>query len=173
MLKKILVGLIAAAVIAIGGSLIHPFGTAGTPGNNEAILREAQIDPETLALFERACQNCHSERTEWPWYSHVAPISWLLTRDVQQARLRMNLSRWQDYSSSDRLSLLSGIGGAVRNRKMPVQRYLLLHPEARLTEKERQQIYEWTRTERGRLRMRQTRTTSLRLTAKSEQRLMR
>ena len=173
MLKKILVGLIAAAVIAIGGSLIHPFGAAGTPGNNEAILREAQIDPETLALFERACQNCHSERTEWPWYSHVAPISWLLTRDVQQARLRMNLSRWQDYSSSDRLSLLSEIGGAVRNREMPVQRYLLLHPEARLTDTERLQIYEWTRTERSRVRMRQTRTTSLRLSAKSEQRLMR
>lgn len=168
MLKKALVGLVAAAVIAIGGSLIHPFGTAETGASHEAVLRKAQIDPETLALFERACQNCHSERTEWPWYSHVAPMSWLIARDVQQARSHMNLSRWQEYSTEERLGLLSEIGSAVRNREMPKQRYLLLHPEARLTDKERQQIYDWTRTERSRLRMHQTQTTSLRLTAKSD-----
>ena len=92
----------------------------------------------------------------WPWYSHVAPVSWLLARDVQQARLRMNLSRWQDYSTDEQLRLLSAIGSAVRNRQMPVQRYLLLHPEARLTDAERQQIYRWTRTERNRIRMRST-----------------
>ena len=63
----------------------------------------------------------------------------------------MNLSQWQDYSTDDRLRLLSAIGSAVRNREMPPQRYLLLHPEARLTDMERQQIYRWTRTERSRL----------------------
>ena len=167
MLNKILIGLVAAAVIAIGGgSLIHPFGAAETPGSHETILREAQIEPETLALFERACQNCHSERTEWPWYSHVAPMSWLIARDVQQARSHMNLSRWQEYPSDERLGLLSEIGSAVRNREMPKQRYLLLHPEARLTDQERQQIYEWTRTERSRLRMSQPGLTPLQLTGK-------
>jgi hypothetical protein len=166
MLNKILIGLVAAAVIALGGSLIHPFGTTETLGNHDTVLRDAQIDPETLALFERACQNCHSERTEWPWYSHVAPMSWLIARDVQQARQHMNLSRWQEYSNDERLGLLSEIGSAVRNREMPKQRYLLLHPEARLTDKERQQIYEWTRTERSRLRMSQPGPTPLQFTGK-------
>jgi hypothetical protein len=118
------------------------------------ILREAQIDSGTLALIERGCQNCHSQKTEWPWYSHVAPVSWLLARDVQQARLHMDLSRWQDYTADERLRLLSEIGIAVRNRKMPVERYLLLHPEARLTDIERQQLYRWTRAERNRLSLR-------------------
>src|SRR5579863_5958276 len=90
--NKVLIGFAVAAVIAMDGSLMHPFGPAETPGNHPILLREAQIDPETLALFERACQNCHSERTAWPWYSHVAPMSWLLARDVQQARSHMNLS---------------------------------------------------------------------------------
>jgi len=165
-LNKILIGSVAAAVVAIGGSLIHPFGTIETLGGHATVLRDAQIDSETLALFERACQNCHSERTEWPWYSHIAPVSWLIARDVQQARLHMNLSRWQEYSSDERLGLLSEIGSAVRNRQMPKQRYLLLHPEARLTDKERLQIYEWTRTERSRLRMRQSQATPLQLTGK-------
>jgi hypothetical protein len=70
--------------------------------------------------------------------------------------MHMNLSRWQDYSPEDRLGLLSEIGSAVRNREMPVQRYLLLHPEARLTDAERQQIYRWTRTERNRIGVRET-----------------
>ena len=149
-------GVAVVAIAAAGGSLIHPFGALGSSGNSQVILREAQIDPETLALVQRACQNCHSEKTAWPWYSRVAPASWLLERDVQQARLHMNLSRWQDYSPEDRLGLLSEIGSAVRNREMPLPRYLLLHPEARLTDAERQQIYRWTRTERGRIGIRET-----------------
>jgi len=160
MIRNVLIAAGIAAVVAVGGSLIHPFGMPGAPGNDNAILREAQIDPATLAIFQRACQNCHSQNTEWPWYSHVAPISWLLARDVQQARLHMNLSRWQEYSTEDRVRLLSEIGSAVRNREMPVQRYLLLHPEARLTDSERQQIYRWTRTERSRLSSRPIPTAS-------------
>jgi hypothetical protein len=163
-IKKILIASGVAAFVAVGGSLIHPFGSPGTPGSSQSILHEAQIDPETLAIFQRACQNCHSQKTEWPWYSHVAPISWLLARDVQQARLHMNLSRWQDYSADDRLRLLSEIGSAVRNRQMPLQRYVWLHPEARLTDAERQQIYRWTRAERSRLWMRQPQATPLQLT---------
>jgi hypothetical protein len=155
-IKKILIATGVATIVAFGGSLIHPFGAPRAAGSSQTVLHEAQIDPETLAIIQRACQNCHSQKTEWPWYSHVAPVSWLLARDVQQARKHMNLSHWQDYSTDDRLRLLSSIGSVVRNGEMPVQRYLLLHPEARLTDAERQQIYRWTRTERNRLRMRST-----------------
>ncbi|HEV2202082.1 MAG TPA: heme-binding domain-containing protein [Bryobacteraceae bacterium] len=166
--RKVLIATCAAAIAAMGGSLIHPFGTPGARGSNQPILQEAQIDPETLAIVQQACQNCHSENTEWPWYSHVAPVSWLLSHDVQQARRHMNLSRWQDYSAGDRLRLLSEIGSAVRNRAMPVQRYLLLHPEARLTDAERQEIYRWTRTERSRIGMRPPGATPVDLGANSE-----
>lgn len=155
-MKKALIGIVAAAIVAVGGSLIHPFGAPGSADNGQVILRDAQIDPETLALVQRACQNCHSQQTVWPWYSGIAPASWLLERDVQQARLQMNLSRWQDYSPDDHLRLLSEIGSAVKNREMPVQRYLFLHPEARLTDAEREQIYRWTRTERSRIGIRET-----------------
>jgi len=166
MIKKLLMAVAAAAFAALGGSLIHPFGAATASGTNQAILRDTQIDSETLAVIQRACQNCHSQNTKWPWYSHVAPVSWLLARDVQQARSHMNLSRWQEYSSEERLGLLSEIGSAVRNREMPKQRYLLLHPEARLTDKERLQIYAWTRTERTRLKMSQPAPSPLQFTGK-------
>jgi hypothetical protein len=141
---------VAVAVLAVGGSLIHPFGSVRNRTNDAAIFGGAQLDPNTRALFERACLNCHSERTMWPWYSQVAPMSWMIERDVHQARSHMNLSRWPEYAPVDRLQLLSKIGSVVRNQHMPPERYLLLHPEARLTNPERQEIYEWTRAERSR-----------------------
>jgi hypothetical protein len=79
-------------------------------------------------------------------------MSWMIASDVKQARSHMNLSHWEEYSGEDRMMLLGEIGSAVRNRKMPVGRYVLLHPEARLTEAERQQIYQWTRNERSLLK---------------------
>jgi hypothetical protein len=167
-IKKIVIALGIAAIAAGGGSLIHPFGPLGTPESNQTIFREAQIDPETLAIVQRACQNCHSQQTVWPWYSHVAPVSWMIAHDVQQARSHMNLSRWQDYSTDQRLLLLSAIGSAVRNREMPLQRYLLLHPEARLTGTEREQIYRWTRAERNRLKASQDPITPLHLMPSGE-----
>ncbi len=156
MLKKLFIAVGAAAIAGLGGSLIHPFGTTAVSGEDRAIFREARIDQETLALVQRACQNCHSQNTKWPSYSHIAPVSWLLTHDVQQARSHMNVSHWQDYSTDDRVRLLSAIGSATRNREMPPQRYLLLHPEARLSDGERQQIYGWTRNERRRIGVRQS-----------------
>ena len=167
MIKRTLIVLGAVAIAALGGSLIHPFGTMAS-GANQAIFREAEIDPETLAIVQRACQNCHSQNTKWPWYGRVAPVSWLLAHDVQQARSHMNLSQWQDYSTDDRLRLLSAVGSAVRNRVMPPQRYLLLHPEARLSDQERQQIYRWTRNERRRVGTGPTPSTPLHVSSNSQ-----
>jgi hypothetical protein len=151
-IKKIVAAFALVAAIGLAGSVIYPIRTTAPPESDGPLLGGAQIDPETLGILERSCQNCHSERTKWPLYSHIAPMSWMIASDVQQARSHMNLSHWQEYSPEDRLMLLSAIGSAVRNRKMPVGRYVLLHPEARLTDQERQQIYQWTRDERSRLR---------------------
>jgi len=118
---------------------------------NPRVEGDVKAPPDIGRSLRAACYDCHSNETVWPWYSHVAPISWLVSRDVQQARRHLNLSHWEDYSAEERVRLLSEIGSAVRNGEMPVPRYLWLHPEARLTDAERQQIYRWTRTERSRV----------------------
>jgi hypothetical protein len=151
MRRNLLVLSALAAVAAIASSLFPPRPVDSSAGNR-AILHDSAIDPQTLALFERACRNCHSENTEWPWYGRIPPASWILSHDVQEARSHMNLSRWRDYSLEDRVRLLTEIGAVIRNRAMPPQRYLLLHPEARLSDEERRQIYDWTRAERSRLK---------------------
>jgi hypothetical protein len=112
----------------------------------------AGAPPEIARLVERACQNCHSERTEWPWYSYLAPMSWMIEKDVSTARIHMNLSRWQDYSPEQRIDLLTRMGVEVRNRKMPLPKYLKMHSEARLSAEDVQQLYSWAHSERKRLK---------------------
>jgi hypothetical protein len=136
---------IRAALLLLSGvglaSLIHPYGDVRKGG-----------PPEVIGVFPGSCQNCHSETTEWPLYSHVAPISWMIERDVHEARAHMNLSHWNDYDAEKREQLLSEIGSVVRNHRMPPARYLLMHPEARLSDADTEALYRWTRAQRRLLR---------------------
>jgi cytochrome c len=87
-------------------------------------------------------------KTEWPLYSRIFPVSLMIEHDVQTARAHMNLSRWQIYEDSEKSLLLAEIGSVVRNRVMPPRRYTMIHPEAKLTEAEVNEIYQWTRADR-------------------------
>jgi Haem-binding domain len=152
--RRILFGsLFVALAIGAGGAALHPFGPVRKATSAGPLLQGTKIDQDTLSIVERACQNCHSERTDWPWYSHIAPMSWLIEKDVHEAREHMNLSRWQDYSGDQRETLLSSIGVAARTKVMPPRRYTMLHSEARLSVAERQQLYQWTRRERSRRKL--------------------
>ena len=142
----------AAALTAAASVIVHPFGPVKTHVSIRPVFADASIDISTALLFQRACQNCHSERTVWPWYSYVAPVSWLVERDVSSARAQLNLSRWDEYSLPRRETLLATIGAAVRNRQMPPTRFTLVHPEAALSASDKEQIYRWAHAERRRLR---------------------
>jgi hypothetical protein len=74
MIRKLVPTFAAAAILAAGCSLLHPFGNPGSRGMKTPILGGAEIDPETLGLIQRACQNCHSLNTELPLYGRIAPM---------------------------------------------------------------------------------------------------
>jgi len=87
--------------------------------------------PETRALAKRACFDCHSNETVWPWYSHVAPVSWLVMKDVVNGRHELNFSEFdKPQDEADHAARM------VERRKMPLKKYLPLHPEARLSAEE-------------------------------------
>ena len=151
MIKRLILLLVVSGGFALVGSLLHPFGNL--PSDPQAPLLEgSHVDESTLKVIQRACQNCHSERTEWPWYSRIAPGSWMVEHDVSEARSHFNLSHWSEYPPDERSSILSEMGSAARTGVMPPSRYTLLHPEARLSSAEREQIYLWTKSERRMLR---------------------
>jgi len=109
-------------------------------GRDHANPRTAQElkwnTPETRALAQDACFSCHSNLTEWPWYSSVAPASWLVQRDVDDGRAELNFSEWQRPQAAN----LADVVEALRGGDMPPVQYRLIHSEARLTDAERQQL---------------------------------
>jgi len=133
MIKKVL--LIAIAIVVVAGIVIQfvPYGRAHT---NPAVVAEPVWDsPQTQAYFSRACADCHSNETKWPWYSNVAPMSWMIQRHVDEGREAFNVSEWrEDYYSAEEAAEL------VRNGEMPIRNYLMLHPEARFSATEREQF---------------------------------
>jgi len=143
---------VSATLLGFASLLAHPFGAVKIPASNKPLLEGASVDPAVMQIMERSCQNCHSEKTDWPWYSYVAPMSWLIEKDVSEARTHMNLSRWDEYNSESQQQILAEITSVVGNRRMPLPRYLKLHPEAALSEAEIDQLYQWARAERARLK---------------------
>ena len=89
-------------VLGLASVLVHPSGVVKGPTSTNLLLTGAVVDSETVQIMERSCQNCHSEKTEWPWYSYVAPVSWLVESDVHKARSHMNLSGWDQYSLQEK-----------------------------------------------------------------------
>src|SRR5438445_9124859 len=130
-------------------SVLTPPASSVNPGG--PLLFGAKIDPQVPSILERSCIDCHSERTQYPWYSYVAPVSWLIQSDVAGGRERLNLSRWSEYSQQRRERSLSEIANQVRDGDMPLPQYTLIHRDARLSESDVNAIFQWTQTERARL----------------------
>jgi hypothetical protein len=118
---------------------------------SDALLQGAKIDPQVLSILERSCGDCHSEATHYPWYSYVAPVSWLIESDVSGGRNHLNFSRWSDYPVARRERSLSEIANQVKDREMPLPQYTWIHRNARLSPGDVNAVFQWTQTERARL----------------------
>ncbi len=113
-----------------------PYGKNHT---NPPVVAEPRWDsPQTRELFMRACGDCHSNETKWPWYSHIAPISWLVTYDVKEGREHFNVSMWGDQ----RKNRGDEAAEELREGEMPPLVYRIAHPEARLSEAEKKRLTE-------------------------------
>jgi len=107
--------------------------------------------PQITALLHAACYDCHSDETKWPWYSHVAPVSWLLVSDVNEGRKHMNLSDWPK-DSERAAKKMERMSEELDYKEMPPGKYTLLHLEARLTTDQREQLIHWADQEAERLK---------------------
>ena len=111
--------------------------------NNPPVQSDISTDLEAHALLRRACYNCHSNETVWPWYSNVAPVSWLLASDVKEGRSHVNFSEWGTYSSAVQSHKLAAIAEEVLNAEMPPWYYTLVHAKARLNQAEQRSVENW------------------------------
>ncbi len=112
--------------------------------SNPPIEKEVPTPPELRAIFHRACYNCHSNETVWPWYSYLAPVSWLVAQDVSEAREKMNFTAWNRLDRQKVAERIKDIGEKVANGDMPPWYYQIVHPEAHLSTEDKKRILEWS-----------------------------
>jgi hypothetical protein len=133
--RHVLVGL--AAVLAL--AQLVPVSRTNPP-----VEQEVDAPPEVRAILERSCYDCHSHATRWPWYSWIAPVSWLLAHDVTEAREHLNFSTWGRYDAAERAENLEEMAEMVEEGEMPPWFYLPLHRDARLSAADLATLTAWT-----------------------------
>ena len=137
MAKRVLKIIGVIVIVAIAFFVVIQFIPYGKDHTNPPIASEPVWDSQqTRDLAQRACFDCHSNETVWPWYSNIAPVSWLVYRDVVDGRRRLNFSDWQNT----RIREPGELASAVSEGEMPPFQYLLMHPTARLSAAEKTQL---------------------------------
>jgi hypothetical protein len=135
--RKLLVSVIGLGLVGVVALFLLiqlvPYGRNHT---NPAVVSEPNWNsPQTRELAVRACYDCHSNQTFWPRYSNIAPFSWLIQRDVDEGRRRLNFSTWgQGRMEVDHSSRL------IQEGEMPPFYYVILHPSAKLSSSEQQTL---------------------------------
>jgi len=114
--------------------------------SNPPVEEEIAASSEVQAILKPACYDCHSNETIWPWYSQVAPVSWLLAWDVHEGREELNFSTWNRYSPKKRNKYIKESWEEVEEGEMPPWFYLPLHPEASLSYQDRTVLREWAKS---------------------------
>lgn len=117
--------------------------------SNPPVRTVVDAPPAVDSVIRRACWDCHSNETEWPWYAYVAPVSWYVADDVHEARSDMNFTDWPAGDPDEVQDLIEEIGEQIEADAMPPNEYRWMHPEARLTEGERQRLIDWSYSRGG------------------------
>ena len=142
---------IMGSVVLSGIALISAAGRATTntipaPGDR-ALTKDFDAPEPVRKILQRACLDCHSDETVWPWYSNIPPISRQIHADVDNAREFMNFSHWSEYTAEEQHSFASQIAHATSTRIMPPSRYLWMHRDARLSAADLETLKAWARSQ--------------------------
>jgi Haem-binding domain len=138
-------------VAFLGIQFVRP--DRSNPPADESLFyaNHVRVPPGIARILERSCFDCHSHKTVWPWYSQIAPVSWLVADDVQGGRKHLNFSRWGAYTKVRQLTALNDIVDEVASKGMPLSDYLILHSGARLDSSDRAEIIAWAESEKEKI----------------------
>lgn len=123
-------------IVLVAGFVLIQFIPYGRDHTNPAVVNEpAWPDATTRGLAKAACFDCHSNETVWPWYSNIAPVSWLVAHDVQEGRQHLNFSEWDNSQH-----VVNEISEMVTAGEMPPFYYAMMHSGAQLTDAQKQAL---------------------------------
>ena len=130
---------IGAAIAVVLAMQLYPM-----PRTNPPIETEVPAPDAVREVLQRACYDCHSNETNWPWYAHVAPFKFFVVHHVEEGRRHMNFTTWNVFSAKKRAKRLREIMEEVNEAEMPLPSYLRLHPDAKLSAKDKELLRVWS-----------------------------
>jgi hypothetical protein len=144
MMRRIVrISLALSAVALAGAQLVRPARTNPLSNPGEAMAAHINVPADVAAILDRSCRDCHSNETRWPWYSHVAPVSWLVIDHVNHGRSHLNVSEWARYDRPRQAELLKNSCELARKGAMPMPSYLLMHRAAGLSPADAETLCDW------------------------------
>jgi hypothetical protein len=114
-----------------------------TDNNTDDLLANNSLSQNIEEILRSSCYDCHSNETVYPWYSYVAPVSFLVARDTRKGRKHLNFSEWESLSKPDKAEALDELSEEVEEGEMPMKIYPITHPDARLSDKQREALISW------------------------------
>jgi Haem-binding domain len=150
--QKVLKWLALALVcLFVGLQFVRPARTNPAVDQSQTIRARLQLTPEVAAILDRSCQDCHSNTTRWPWYSNVAPVSWMVIDHVNEGRQHMNLSEWGRNDNRRAKKKLEEMCDEVKEGAMPISSYTLIHRGAKLSAEDVKVLCDWAEAEGARI----------------------
>lgn len=135
----------------VGIQFIRPARTNPATDESQTIYARTQVPAEVASILDRSCRDCHSNKTDWPWYTQVTPLSWWIVNHVDHGRKDLNLSEWGKLPNDRQDRKLRQICDEVMDGQMPLSSYLPMHPQAKLSDQDKKMLCEWTDKERERI----------------------
>lgn len=142
---------LVVVIVLIGLQFVRPARTNPAVDQSQTIHARLQVNPQVAAIMDRACQDCHSNNTRWPWYSNVAPVSWFVIDHVNHARSHLNFSEWGSLDNRQAVKKLEEICEEVQDGLMPLESYTYIHWSAKLSPEDKKALCEWTAAEEARI----------------------
>jgi Haem-binding domain len=146
---KLLAIVIAALIILI--QLYRPERYFTAEMTSDHITKKINVPSNVESILRRSCFDCHSNHTNWPWYSAVAPVSWFVISDVDRGRKKMNFSEWGKYSKDKQGIKLDKICDEITEGEMPLKQYLYIHKDAVLSQEQKNTLCSWAKEEAKKL----------------------
>ena len=131
-------------ISCIGGLVIAQVAPI-PPAENPPVGQEVPANVEVRGILRTSCYDCHSNETNWPWYSHVVPSKWFVRKHVVEGRRQLNFSTWGQYSPERAANKMEEVVERIEEGAMPMSSYLRLHGEAVLSKAQQQALLDWAR----------------------------
>ena len=147
-MKRVRRFLAAAAALALVLQAVRFPRNLGERHGAQSLERQHALPAEIDQLLSRACYDCHSDRTVYPWYANVQPMGWLIEKHVIDGKARLNFSNFARLDAEAAAHHFQEIVEVVERHEMPLPSYLWLHPEAQLSDAEQASLIAWAKEAR-------------------------